>query len=619
MSLTFNSVNINDPAEFVDGIATATDGKTQVKDWRMKYFIHVIANDAVANKKRNNDTSDITINDLFRKQIPSGLTMEFNDVNPRKGNVYNIYVDSLLERLFELKDRSSRFNASVIPKVDARLRNALSELQNVNTNEAKVAKLIYQFLLDDKGNTNANNTVFDNVFGRSTTPSGSLPRTLYYDAVTRAVGFPINTVKWRYNTLKEDSETLIKKESLNFDSLFNSGPAATLATGLDFEFVNVNGKLVKKYKDGRANEDYDLNAQVTNSSRIQGETCTNLGLNTPAECNNFFAKCQKDSIDDCNNFMSTLNKAGFLNLVKNLKYVDPLHVNWVVKKFDWPNYVKNGVRCLKSTSQWLNPNNYPDKSEAELMKKIRSNTNLVAFFDAVKATTDAFPAILNPNYTGNGVANPFANQVNKSKVGKFGLKALMTQNPLSLSEYKAAFLKAQNMTNNNMTNVATALGIRVLLPSPFAFALQSGGGDNVVPNGQVQAYLNKLDDGTAFVPSADYTKKLWTGLMDNLRNRYSMDVSAIDNDVSNYLSNLKDYEGRVHKAIAYVKVFTDNLVEDQANGNQNVPYQLDRKALEELTTVRDKLVSKTFNKNNTFFKNLFELLDRLEKKLDGKN
>ena len=162
MSLTFNSVNINDPAEFVDGIATATDGKTQVKDWRMKYFIHVIANDAVANKKRNNDTSDITINDLFRKQIPSGLTMEFNDGNPRKGNVYNIYVDSLIQCLFELKNRSSRFNADVIPKVDARLRNALSELQNVNTNEAKVAKLIYQFLLDDKGNTATNNTVFDN-------------------------------------------------------------------------------------------------------------------------------------------------------------------------------------------------------------------------------------------------------------------------------------------------------------------------------------------------------------------------------------------------------------------------------------------------------------------------
>jgi hypothetical protein len=614
MSLVFNNINLNDPAEFVDGIATATNG-TQVKDWRMKYFIHVTAHSIAMRKKRATDTSDITLADFNKRGIPTGLTRQFNDVGAVIGQQYNSEVGQFLITLSEIKNRAFNALSPVANVIENRLNNALTQIQGLNTIDAQVSRLVLQLLLKNEGSAKDNTNVF---FAAFVFPAISASP-IYYDPVLRAVGFPINTVKWRYNTLKDDAETIVKKESLNFDSLFNSGTSATLATGLDFEFVNVNGKLVKKYKDGRANEDYDLNAQVSNSRKIQGETCTNLGLNTPAECNNFFAKCQKDSIDDCNNFMSTLNKAGFLNLVKNLKYVDPLHVNWVVKKFDWPNYVKNGVRCLKSTSQWLNPNNYPDKSEAELMKKIRNNTNLVAFFDAVKATTDAFPAILNPNYTGNGVANPFANQVNKSKVGKFGLKALMTQNPLSLSEYKAAFLKAQNMTNNNMTNVATALGIRVLLPSPFAFAVQTGAGDNVVPNGQVQAYLNKLDDGTAFVPSADYTKKLWTGLMDNLRNRYSMDVSAIDNDVSNYLSNLKDYEGRVHKAIAYVKVFTDNLVADQANGNQNVPYQLNREVLEELTTVRDKLVSKTFNKNNTFFKNLFELLDRLEKKLDGKN
>ena len=215
-------------------------------------------------------------------------------------------------------------------------------------------------------------------------------------------------------------------------------------------------------------------------------------------------------------------------------------------------------------------------------------------------------AILNPNYTGDGVANPFAIQVAKSKVGRFGLRALMTQNPLSLSEYKMAFLRTHNTINNNMTTLAASLGVRGLVPLPFLF----GGGP-------VEQVVERLNPGTNFVPSADYTRKLWNGLMNNLRTRYSMDVSAIDTDVTDYLNNLKDYESRVHKAIAYVKVFTDNLVQDELNGNSTHPYKLTRDVLEDLTTVRDKLVSKTFNKNNSFFKNLFELLDRLENKLNG--
>ena len=104
-------------------------------------------------------------------------------------------------------------------------------------------------------------------------------------------------------------------------------------------------------------------------------------------------------------------------------------------------------------------------------------------------------------------------------------------------------------------------------------------------------------------------------MMDNLRNRYSMDVSAIDNDVTNYLNNLEDYQGRTHKAIAYVKVFTDNLVANELNGQQAVPYALTRDVLDDLTNVRNKLLGKTTNKDNTFWKTLFELLDRLEKKI----
>jgi hypothetical protein len=607
MSLTFNSVNPADPAEFLDGVATSISG-TQVKDWRMKYFIHVTTNNIMTRKRQAQDKSEITIADFAGRGIPGGLTQEFNDVNPVRGQQYNNEVNDFVNVLRSVKDRANMFPASA-SVITNRLNNLLAKLQGVNTNDAQVSRCLVQFLLKDEGSSGANNSAFDNLFVQ---PNGSSSAGLYFDPATRAVGFPIRTVKWRYNTLKEDAETLVKKEALDFGSLFKSGAPAAPVGNLGFDFVNSNGKLVKKYSDGRPEENYDLDTMVRMSKKIEGETCKALGLNNPGECNNFFAKCQKDSIDECNTFMAGLNQAGFLNLVKNLKHVDPLHVNWVVKKFAWPDYVKNGVRVLKSTNSWLNPNNYNDKTEADLMKKIRTNTNLVAFFDAVKATTDAFPAILNPNYTGSGVANPFATQVAKSKAGKFGLKAFMTQNALSLSEFKVAFLKAQNMTNNNMTNLATALGIRVLLPSSFVVG-QLGGAT------AVEAYMNRLDDGTGFVPSAEYTQKLWSNLMDNLRNRYSMDVTAIDNDVANYLANLKDYENRVHKAIAYVKVFTDRLVEDEANGNQNVPYKLTRDVLEELTTVRDKLVSKTSNKNNNFFKNLFELLDRLEKKLDGRN
>jgi len=614
MSLTFNSVNPNDPAEFLDGKATATDG-TQVEDWRMKYFIHVTADSIAARKKRARDTSDITLADFAGRGVPQGLSKEFNDTGAVVGSrEYNDQVYYFLRTLIKLKDRKNSF-PTVTNVIENRINNALTQLQGVNTKEAQVAKIILQFLLKDEGSLVANAAAMDNLFvAPSSTPAATSVK-VYYDTTLRAVGFPIDTIKWRYSTLKDTAASVVQNESLDFDSLFNSNPVKAVGN-LGFEFVNdATGKLVKKYSDGRPVEMYDLNSQIKNSRAIQNATCASMGLNTPADCNQFFAKCQKDSIDDCNTFMSGLN----LNVIKNLKFVDPLHVNWVVKKFDWPSYLKNGVRHLKHTNQWLNPNNYNDKAESDLMKKIRTNTNLVAFFDAVKATTDAFPAILNPNFNGSGVANPFANQVAKSKAGRFGLKALMNQNPLSLSEYKAAFLKAQNMANNNMTTLATALGIRTLLPSPFAFGIQIGAGDSLAGNSQVQAYMNKLDDGTGVAISAAYTQKLWSGLMDNLRNRYSMDVSAIDNDVSNYLANLKDYEGRVHKAIAYVKVFTDNLVADEANGNQNVPYKLTRDVLDELTTVRDKLVTKTFNKNNTFFKNLFELLDRLEKKIDGRN
>lgn len=610
MSLNFNLVNSNDPAEFLNGNATATDG-TQVKDWRMKYFIHVTADSIAARKKRARDTSDITLVDFTGRGIPQGLTKEFNDSGAVVGQQYNDHVAQFVLTLSQLKDRKNTFPA-VANVIENRLNNALSQIQGVNTKEAQVTRVVLQLLLKDEGSSAANTNAF---FAAVTAPTSAAAVAPYYDVTVRAVGFPIDTIKWRYSTLKNAAASVVQNESLDFGSLFNSSPAKSVGN-LGFEFVNdANGRLVKKYSDGRPVEMYDLNDQIKNSRTIQTATCNSMGLNTPADCNQFFAKCQKDTMDDCNTFMAGLN----LNVIKNIKYVDPLHVNWVVKKFDWPTYLKSGVRHLKHTNQWLNPNNYNDKTEADLMKKIRSNTNLVAFFDAVKATTDAFPAILNPNFTGTGVANPFATQVAKSKAGKFGLKALMNQNPLSLSEFKAAFLKAQNMTNNNMTTLAANLGIRVLLPAPFAYGIQVGAGDSIVPNGQVQAYLNKLDDGTGFVPSSEATQNLWTNLMNNLRNRYSMDVSAIDTDVTNYLANLKDYEGRVHKAIAYVKVFTDNLVADEANGNQNVPYRLNRDVLDELTTVRDKLVTKTFNKSNTFFKNLFELLDRLERKIDGRN
>jgi hypothetical protein len=601
MSLIFNEVNPNDPAEILTGQITATNG-TKVADYRMDYVLEVLTDSVVTAKKAKNDTSDIKIGDFDVSAVPLGLTDVGMNSSPP---VYNAYVNNFIRQLLGLKIRQS--NPLLVNGIEQRLRELLSKVQGVNTPRTQVTRIVAQMLLNDEGNDTARGVAFGTIFC-APGAKASLTPAVYYDSGASAVGFNINVVKWRYSTLKSAAESLVRKESLDFDSLFNPNNTHIKS---DVEFVNVNGKLVRRNKDGSV-EPYDLDTMVRNSSKIQGDTCNALGLNNPADCNNFFTKCQKDSIDECNTFMDGLDKPGFLNLVKNLKHVDPLHVNWVVKKFAWPSEVKNGVRILKHTNRWLNPNNYSDKKEADLMKKIKLNTNLVAFFDAVKATTDAFPAILNPNYTGDGVANPFASQVAKSKVGKFGLKALMTQHSLSLSEYKMAFLRTHNMVSNNMTTLAASLGIRGLVPAPF---LLVGGGPMV--NTRVEDYVNKLNPGTGFVPSADYTRKLWSGLMENLRARYGMDVSAIDMDVTTYLDILKDYESRVHKAIAYVKVFTDNLVQDDLNGNSTHPYKLTRDVLEDLTTVRDKLVSKTFNKNNTFFKNLLELLDRLDNKLNN--
>jgi hypothetical protein len=615
--------NPADPAACLEGSTVDTTGR-KVLDHRFKYFVHVTAEDIRSRKTTNGDNTDITLNDFLNRGIPEGLSQVYNDVPTGSSNPDALYNDdvcdfrNLLHRLkSEVLKTAMTPTDPVALGIITRLNNVRTKVQNVKTDEAQVTRLLIDYFLDNSQVAD----LFDNYIVNTTGSSLPMKQYAYYDDKVNAVGFGIDTRRWAATSLKKRAELLVNKESFEFDALFNTNPKSVINPA-GVEFKNINGKLVRLDKDGtQTPADFDHLAR--NAKTVFGESCNALGLDNQ-QCDDFLAQCQKDRPDECQRFMDGINSSNFLNMVKKLKYVDPLHIKWVVEKFAWPSYVKDGVRVLKHTDQWLNPNNYSNASEADLMKKIKTNTNLVAFFQAVKATTDAFPAILNPNYTGSGVANPFAVQVqDKSRAGKYGLKALITQNPLGLTQYKETFLKIQTMVNNNMSNLVTGLGITNLLPAPFVFGRVYRGGassDSQVTNDQVQAYLNRLNrDGTGYVPSAKYTRKIWKDMMDNLRNRYSMDVSAIDNDVTNYLNNLEDYQGRTHKAIAYVKVFTDNLVANELNGQQAVPYALTRDVLDDLTNVRDKLLGKTTNKDNTFWKNLFELLDRLEKKLNGKN
>ena len=87
---------------------------------------------------------------------------------------------------------------------------------------------------------------------------------------------------------------------------------------------------------------------------------------------------------------------------------------------------------------------------------------------------------------------------------KFGLRALVTQNPLGLSEYKTMFLKAQNTVNNNMMNISTLLGIPGLMHTPYIIApqlVQSGGMTNKIREipARVQTYLDKLKLGYIYL------------------------------------------------------------------------------------------------------------------------
>jgi len=607
MSVNVPIMNNNDLSDCLEGSTLDSKGN-RVPDYRFAYFVDVLASCLRNYKDSNNDNSDITLQDFQASRAAKpllGLGKDF-DAQPGKASEYNIHVLHFIRLLVEIKGNVLNNTPSKTGIVD-RLNRIKNRYNSIKTDEAQVIRILVDFILDDNRPINLIDTY---IFNPTPNYYNFTRWDAYYDRTVNAVGFNMDIRRWAAATLKLKADSLVKKESFDFDSLFNPNPTSTINPN-GVQFANINGKLTK------IEGGVETAADDKNNF---GESCNALGLSS-GDCDNFLRNCQKDRPDDCKRFMDGLTGSNFLNMVKQLKYVEPLHIKWVVDKFAWPSYVKDGVRVLKHTNQWLNPNNYKDATEADLMKKIRANTNLVAFFQAVKATTDAFPAILNPNHTGTGVSNPFDVQAQKSNAGKLGLKALITQNPLGLAQYKASFLKVQNMANNNMSSLATTLGISGLLPPAYLVARgQFGGVDsNKVSNSQVQAYMNRLDNGTGFVPSAKYTLKLWDGMMNNLRNRYSMDVSAIDNDVRGYLNNLSDYEGRAHKAIAYVKVFTDNLVADQLNGTQNVPGKLTREVLDELTDVRDNLVGKTAGKTNNFFKNLFELLDRLEKKLDGKN
>jgi hypothetical protein len=621
MSLIFAEQNLNNPAEFLEGKATATDGKTVVDDWRMDYFIAVLCDDIVNRKLKNKDKTPIARKDFDPTVVPNGLKDETNKT------LLDVYVAKFVHLLFFIKMRGRAtypvFNAQVT-SIDNVLRNVLTRWTGIDSDKSRVCQIILNELNDKTGTDADCIKSFNEILplGLATTLLSSVvpPVNLHYDHGTRAIGFPINVVKWRYSSLKDTVDTIVNNESISFAKLFNPSTSAT--NNMDAEFVNINGKLMKKYKDNRPTEPYDYNTILNNAQQIESNTCKSLGLD-PKQCNDFFTKCQKDSIDDCNTFMSALDQPKFLNLVKSLQYVDPLHITWVVKKFEWPSNVKNGLRVLVPTNQWLNPKNYNVQAEADLMKKIKNNNNLVAFFDAVKATTDAFPAILNPKHTGDGVNNPFAHRVNGSKLYKFGLRALVTQNPLGLSEYKTMFLKAQNTVNNNIMNISTLLGIPGLMHTPYIIApqlVQTGGMTNKIREipARVQTYLDKLNNGTNWVPNAEYTKEIWTKLVNHLQNRYNINVVDLNNEVTDILNNLSDYETRAHKAIAYTKVYADILDEDASSGsNLNVPYKLTPDVLRDLETIRNKLVIKTSSKFQSLFSNIQEILERIDKKLSN--
>jgi len=434
-------------------------------------------------------------------------------------------------------------------------------------------------------------------------PTGKIHSTVLRNILNKHVVIDIDIANWEFEDLFAEN---IKKTSSN----------------LNFTFINKNGKLYKMNKDG-SEEPYTYEA-LKATKKIQDivkKFCVNTDMNT-ADCTNFMSKCAfgKDKAQECQNFMTTLAKPEFMKNITNLDHIDPMIINRVVVSFDWPQVwnPKLKVNELKAVRDWLNPEKYSDAKDKANIKLLVENLNLLAFFDAIKSTTDAFPAILNPGHSGSSHGeNTFERNVRLSQFGLASIKPYRYTGALKINASENMLLQTKKIVNDYYARSAIRFGIE-LAPNMGGVTLRAlsgmrGGAVDIVE--QEVARMKEVAGGPEYVYTADILTKLWERLTSDLADNHGMDVQNMKNEVNAYLNQLSTLQEKTLYAIAYVQVFTEQLQQREQDNEPLESNVLTVANLKELVEARNKLIKKNFGKDM----NLFDMLQQILVKLKNKN
>jgi hypothetical protein len=152
----------------------------------------------IAKLQKNKDKTPIARKDFDTTVVPNGLKDETNKTS------LDVYVAKFVHLLFYIKMRGRTtypvFNAQVT-SIDNVLRNVLTRWASIDSDKSRVCQIILNELNDKTGTDADCIKSFNEILplGIATTLLSSVvpPVNLHYDHGTRAIGFPINVVKWR--------------------------------------------------------------------------------------------------------------------------------------------------------------------------------------------------------------------------------------------------------------------------------------------------------------------------------------------------------------------------------------------------------------------------------------
>ena len=613
-------INKDNIAEFVTRKLTLPDNTT-VGDTRFSKFIGIIDDlkQSFQNPRRHVEYSRAWVHELFVHIVRNGVfnNTAFIDI------LYQLFIvlrpigmNGITQDIFnKIKSTMDKHMRDLNAKVDDRSKLELCVLHYLYyLNQASVNNLFSGLFYGFRLNATVDELIVTPLFANH-----------------GIIGINFNLDKWAWSIVKDLATMERNKDQstiAEFNKLFDQVSKTKSATpNVGFTFINKGGILHKKFDDPtKLDKPYDYETILKNKDEIVKDFCSaaQLGDNTDNKCTDLLNQCGNiNNGQQCKDFMDRLAEPNFTAKMQGLKMVDPLIIKRVITMFKWPKRFDTSDKLykLESPLAWMNPAKQTDLASQANMKLLNENKNLVAFFDAIKSTTDAFPAILNPGYEGAASSTSTFNvNVSESKLGKMGLKPLLHTNKLIVHQSLASLLQFKNMIQGHYGKLAVKFGMQNLAGinlGAFGISLQDGGasqeGGNAVSD--VVRTIKKSTGNEDYVHTADALDKLWKLLMNNLSQNHGMDVSAINENVTTYLTKLKSLQEKTLYAIAYVKVFTDELRRRVALGSDDIPTTFDPVNLEKLVNARNALVGKSYTKDMGLIDTLEALLVKLKANL----